>query len=224
MPAHSHSRLPLLVLGAVVAAVGWLGCASSEDAPADDPGLATSPTSSSTTTPQPTTRPDFEAGFVEPDAGPVDPTPDGGDTCVDKNDIGGNESLAKMLPDTSDAQNTPIVVSSVLNGAVDADFFKLSMTDTAGRTVDTDFQIKTAGVEMCVYPRCKNGATTLDTCSGGVLKTSATGTKGCCVTGPGAANPNWDCGGITDNDSADFSISFKQTQNKCTSYSWSYVF
>lgn len=224
MSAHSHSRIPLVVLGAVVLAVGWLGCAGGdEEGGGVDPG--TSPTSAtSTAKPEPTTRPDFEAGFVEPDASIDDPTPDGGDTCVDKNDVGGNEALAKALPDTSDAQNTPIVVSSVLNGAVDSDFFKLSMTDGTGRTIDTDFQIKASGVEMCVYPRCKNGATTLDTCNGGVLKTGATGTKGCCVTGPGAANPNWDCGGITDNDSADFFISFKQTQNKCTNYSWSYVF
>lgn len=224
MSAHSHSRLPLIVLGAVVLAVGWLGCAGGdEESGAADPG--TSPTSAtSTSKPEPTTRPDFEAGFVEPDASIDDPTPDGGDTCVDKNDVGGNEALAKALPDTNDAQNTPISVSSVLNGAVDSDFFKLSMTDGAGRTIDTDFQIKTSGVEMCVYPRCKNGATTLDTCNGGVLKTGATGTKGCCVTGPGAANPDWDCGGISDNDSADFFVSFKQTQNKCTNYSWSYVF
>jgi hypothetical protein len=221
MPARS--RAPLLALAAVVVGVTWLGCASSETDPLGG-GVEPDP-SGTTTTPTPTTRPDFEAGFVDPDSGSDDPTPDGGgDTCVDNGDPGGTQNLAKALPDTDDAQNSPKTVTGVLNGPLDVDFYKFHVADTSGHLVEADIKTVTSGIELCVYVKCLNGTTTYSGCTGGVESTSDIGTKGCCATGPSTATPGWDCSGITDNDSADVVIRVKQTQNKCTPYSFSYAF
>lgn len=216
------SPRPLLgALAAVVVGVGWMGCATDNGDPVPG-GEEPSPTTSSTTGKDSGTRPVFEAGF--PDAPDPDPTPDGGDTCIDKDDQGSTETTAKALPDTSDADNSVKTVNAVLNGPVDVDFFKFHMADEFGSSVQADFQIQTAGVEMCVFVKCDGGETTVSSCTGGVLKTSDIGTKGCCATGPSQVTPNWDCPGITDNDSASFFVRLKQTQDKCTSYSWSYRF
>jgi hypothetical protein len=214
------ARAPLLVLGAVVVGVSWIGCATSNGDPIDLGG--TSPTSTSTTKPAPSDRPAFEAGFEE-DAG-VDAAPDGGGTCADKDDPASTEIGAKVLPPTDDAQNTPLTVNGVLNGAVDVDFYKLSMSDLTGRSIDDAFEIKTSGVEMCVFVKCKAGATTVSSCTGGVKQTSSIGMEGCCATGPSQASPQWDCPGFTDDDSADFFIRIKQTGTACVPYAFSYVF
>jgi len=216
-------RSQLFVLAFVTVGVGWLGCASSETE--DPPDLAAAPTSTKTS-PEPTTKPDFEAGFVEgPDAGGnVDPTPDGGDTCVDNSDPGSSEVTATKLPDTDDGVDTVTTVTGVLNGPVDVDFYKFSLTDGFS-ILGTDIQIKTSGVEMCVFVKCKAGPTTLSGCTGGVKTTApGTGTEGCCANGPSTVSPDWDCTGFTDDDSADFFVRVKQTADKCTNYSWSYVF
>lgn len=222
MSAHSHSRIPLVVLGAVVLAVGWLGCAGGdEEGGGVDPGP--SPTSAtSTSKPEPTTRPDFEAGFVEPDASIDDPTPDGGDTCVDKNDVGGNEALAKALPDTNDGVDTPSTVQSVLNGAVDVDYYKLKMSDVSSGVTNADIQNKTAGVELCAFVKCASGTTTINGCTGGVVTSGPIGMKGCCTTGISTASPDWNCPGI--NDSVEIYFRVKQTAATCKNYSFSYVF
>lgn len=219
--ARARSKLVLLAFAAV--GVAFVGCGTTNGDPVEDGELSPVPTGGAKQDAAP--RPDFEAGFPESDGGIVDPTPDGGDTCIDNADPGGSENTAKLLPDTDDAQNTPISVNGVLNGPVDVDFYKLSMADLALKSIDANLQTPTPGVELCVFVRCKNnGPTTVSGCTGGVPKTSDIGTKGCCATGPSQAIPNWDCTGITDDDSADFFIRVKQTQNACTAYSWSYVF
>ncbi|MBX3190374.1 MAG: hypothetical protein KF819_25465 [Labilithrix sp.] len=219
MPA---ARLPLFFLAAVALGVGWLGCATSNGDPDEPGGNNSEATGNGTSKPAPTERPAFEAGFEEDPN--VDPTPDGGDTCVDNDDPGSSEVTAKVLPPTDDAQNVPITVNGVMNGAVDVDFYKLSMTDLSFRTIDDAFEIKTSGVEMCVFVKCKQGATTVSTCAGGVKKTSSIGMEGCCATGPSQASPKWDCPGLTDDDSADFYIRISQTGTACVPYSFSYVF
>jgi len=212
----------LAVLLAVVVGVGWLGCGT-DNGNAGEGEPEPVPSSTSTSKTDGGSRPPFEAGFE--DAGEPNPEPDGGgDTCIDKNDQGGTESAAKALPDTDDGQNDPISQTGVLDGPVDVDFFKIRMADKTGRLVEANFELETSGVEMCVFVKCQAGATTVDGCNGGVLKTSDIGTKGCCATGPSQATPNWDCPGFTDNDSADFFVRFKQTQDKCTTYSWTYRF
>ena len=219
-----HVRTQLLVLGAFVCAVGWLGCATSNGEPADDIVPTPSPTTRSDSSAKPDDdHPDFEAGFPEEDAGNTDPTPDGGDTCVDNNDQGSSENTAKVLPDTNDAQNDPITVSGVLNGPVDVDFFKLNVSDGLGHLLQPATSIKTSGVEMCVFVKCPSGSSSNVTCKGGgVAKKSDIGTDGCCATGPSAATPDWNCGGT--NDSATLFFRVKQTANKCTPYSLTYAF
>lgn len=216
-------RSKLLLVSIVITGVAWMGCATSngDSTGEEEPGPVPTATNKDAAP-----RPDFEAGFPTDDAGGnVDPTPDGGDTCLDNGDPGGAENTAKQLPDTNDGQNNPITVKGVLNGPVDVDFYKLSMSDNTGSLIGADLQTQTSGVEFCVYVKCKGGGeTTVSGCNGGVLKTSDIGTKGCCATGPSQATPNWDCKGFTDDDSADFFIRVRQTQDKCTAYTWSYAF
>ena len=205
----------------MVVGIGWLGCATSNGDPTGDE-LNPAPTGSSKTKPAPTEeRPSFEAGFE--DAGNnVDPTPDGGDTCVDKNDPGSSENTAKVLPDTTDAQNDPIAVSGILNGPVDVDFYKLHVADTSFHLLQPDTQLKTSGAEMCVFVKCPTGPASVTCNGGGVAKKSDIGTDGCCAAGPSAATPTWNCSGLNDEVTLYFRI--KQTTNKCLPYSFSYAF
>lgn len=175
-----------------------------------------------------TSRPAFEASIdpsQEQDAN-VDPTPDGGgDTCVDNDDPGASENVAKSLPNTDDCDDNFKTVKGVLNGAVDVDFYKVSGQDKAGCSVETEFSTSTSGAEICVYARCKNAtANAVTGCTHGTVDTSVVGMKGCCAAGPNKATPAWDCDGITDNDSADFVIRVRQSAggDKCLPYTISY--
>ena len=222
----SRAWAQLLLLGAFVGGVGWLGCATTGDPAVDDPGMlpGTKDEKEAGNDPDPSMRPIFEAGFE--DTGSPDPTPDGGDTCIDKDDPGSNEATAKKLPDTTDAQNDPIIVKGVLSSAVDVDFYSLKMSDTAGHTIGVDMQVATASTEMCVFIKCLSGSTNFKQCDQGVMTTSAIGDKGCCTAGPGKANPNWSCGGSFQfNDSAQLYIRVKQVGgDKCLPYAISYAF
>ena len=156
-----HVRSKLVALGAVITALGWLGCATSNGDPIGDDALNPAPTKKPALSEE---RPAFEAGFEDAPAN-VDPTPDGGgDTCVDNNDPGSSENTAKVLPDTTDAQNTPIVVNGILNGPVDVDFFKLHVADTSFHLLQPATQLKTSGAEMCVFVKCPTGAASV-TCN-----------------------------------------------------------
>jgi len=213
-------------IGIALASVVWIGCATSNGDPVDN-GAGTGSGDDSSDDSEQKQRPAFEAGTFDSssaDSGTTEPEPPGGDTCIDKDDQGSNETTAKALPSTTDGDNTTKSVKGVLNGPVDVDFFKLKMTDEFGSSVDANFQIETTGVEMCVFVKCAAGETSVTGCSGGVVTTSSIGTKGCCATGPSQVTPQWDCPGFTDNDSADFFIRLKQTPDKCTSYSWTYHF
>ncbi|MDF2694867.1 MAG: hypothetical protein K0S65_3250 [Labilithrix sp.] len=169
---------------------------------------------------------EFEASFDEPDAGPNDdPTPpDDEDQCIDKDDPGGAENVAKALPATDDCDDSYKSVSGVAKGAVDLDFYKLSASDKTGCLLETDFEAQTAGTELCVFARCKNStADAVTGCAQGVQTTSDIGMKGCCAAAPGKAVPEWDCSGITDDDSADFFLRVRQiNQDKCLPYSFRY--
>jgi hypothetical protein len=217
-----HVCSKLLALGAIITAVGWLGCATSGDDPITDDAPATPSPSTKTTPGSDEPRPEFEAGFE--DAPPnTDPTPDGGSgTCADPGDPGSSENTAKALPNTTDAQNDAITVSGVLNGPVDVDFYKLSITDSLTHNVEAATQVKTAGAEMCVFVKCPTGAAEVTCNGGGTPKKSDLGTDGCCATGPSSATPIWNCSGI--NDSATLYFRITQTANKCLPYSFSYAF
>lgn len=218
--SKSRACSPLFVLAAVVAGGIWMGCATTPDLTEDEPAPAPTPTTSKADS---GTRPDFEAGLPEPDAGNVDPTPDGGDTCVDNGDPGGAENVAKALPDTNDAQNTAISVKGILNGPVDIDFYRLKVADQNFHLLQPDLQIATSGVEMCVFVKCDTNGPSNVTCSNpAVAKKSDIGTDGCCGTGPSAVSPGWDCKSTTD--SAELFIRIKQTGNACLPYSFSYAF
>jgi hypothetical protein len=222
----SLKRSPLFVLVAIATGVVWTGCATANGDPAvDEPG--TPPTQGGgTTKADASVRPDFEAGFPEElDAGNnVDPTPDGGgDTCVDNGDPGGAENTAKGLPNTDDAQNSPIVVKGILNGSTDTDFYKVHVEDKSFHLLQPDLQIANSGVEMCVFVKCDTNGQSNVTCSApAVAKKSDIGTDGCCGNGPSAVTPGWDCKSTTD--SAQLFVRIRETTNVCRPYSWSYAF
>jgi hypothetical protein len=216
----ARARSQSFVSCVVVLGVGWMGCATNGDPAAGEPGTA--PTTTSTSKPAPT-RPDFEAGFPDDAGNPnADPTPDGGDTCIDKDDPGGAENVAKALPDTTDAQNTPITVKGIMNGPVDVDFYRLKVADTAGHFLQPDLQTPTSGIEMCVFVKCPSGPSNVTCSAPAVKKTSDIGTEGCCGSGPSSVTPGWNCSGL--NDSAELFIRIKQTGDKCLPYSFSYAF
>lgn len=232
---------------ALTIGIALIGCASSDEGdgadnqPTPATNDATAATSSGSSSRSNDSRPAFDPQFqTSGDAGTpndptVDPTPPGGQaSCVDKEDPGSAENLAKKLPSTDDCDNDYKQVSGVSNGGVDVDFYSLQATDQGvstshplGCSLDTDFQGETAGTELCVFARCRNATDDAVTgCAEGTETTNAIGMKGCCAAAPGRAVPKWDCSGITDNDSADFFISVKQTKgnDKCVPYTFKYRF
>jgi hypothetical protein len=225
-----HRSRPLLAFVAA-AAVVFAGCGTDNGDPnLGDPEDYEPPTSSSSTKDS-GSRPPFEASVDDDasdgDAGDpdTDPNPDDPDQCIDTDDAGGSENLAKVLGDTDDKQNTPRLVTGVMNGAVDVDFYKFAVSDTTGALMDTDFSTTSSGVELCVWVKCKNGReTTVSSCKNGVGVTSQGLMQGCCGTAPVNVTPSWDCKGFTDDDSADVLVRVRQSEDKCVQYSWSYNF
>jgi hypothetical protein len=219
--AMRRRSTPVLLVAAIAVGGGWVGCATSNGDPGADP-LGPEPTASK----RDASRPDFEAGF--PDAGQIDAAPDAPTTaCPDPDDPGSSEVSAKALPATTDAQNTPLSVSGVLKGLVDIDFYALSMTDLNFHIVEPSIATTTSGVELCAFVSCKtNGTTSVSGCvdATATMKTSATGAQGCCLSAPGNAAPQWSCPSVSLDDSADFTITVKQTQDRCTPYTFSYSF
>jgi hypothetical protein len=215
------SRCLAFAAAAAVVGLALLGCATDNGDPEDpmeDPSETPSREKQKRDDEKP---PEFEASFdPEPDSGTGDPTPPDGDQCIDNDDPGSAENVAKVLPDTDDCDNDYKTVSGVMNGAVDIDYYKLSATDRTGCLLDTDFEAQTAGTELCVFARCKNSTIDAVTgCAQGVSTTSTIGMKGCCAAGPGRAVPKWDCEGFTDDDSADFFIRVRQINaDKCLPY------
>lgn len=237
---------------AAAVAIALIGCASTDDVegaddgtppPAENDATATKQGSNANTHSDDKDRPDFDPQFSDSGTKTVntndptkDPTPPGGaDSCIENDDPGPSTNLAKKLPDTDDCDNELKEVSGVANGGVDVDFFWIQATDKGistshpfGCSLDTTFQAETSNTEMCVYARCRNQTDNAVTgCEGGTEKTDpVTGLKGCCTAGPGTATPKWDCSGITDNDSADFFVSIKQTNHgeQCLPYKFKYRF
>jgi hypothetical protein len=217
----------------LLAAGAWMGCASNGDSAPEPPGLPASSlntkhdsgSSSSSPSSGDNSHPAFEAGFQ--DSSTVDPTPDGGDACLDPDDPGSNEQTAKHLADTTDAQNDAIVVKGVLSTPVDIDFYAIKVADTYFHVLTADLQDATPSTEMCVFMKCLSGTTNFKGCTDGVQKTSDIGDQGCCTAGPGKANPDWSCGGITQfDDSAQLYFRIKETAggSVCLPYSFSYAF
>lgn len=231
MPARGSNALASRVAAVCFAAAAalWVGCGTdngdpagseSEDVPASAAGTGTS---RSDDTPP---RPAFDATFDDDGGGT---TPDGGagEPCLDPDDPGSSENVAKALPDTDDCDNNLKPVNGVANGAVDVDFFKLSGADKSGCSIAASFELLSQGAEMCVFLQCKKGATNFDKCTNGTEVTSPLGVKGCCTTGPGKAIPAWSCGGLTQfDDSADMVFRVRQLDggNACLPYSFSYRF
>ena len=215
----------LLALGSAILASVACGSATGTDDGTGGGGADKDTTSGASSSSGGTDRPAFDASIqpTEPTDANVDPTPDsGGDTCVDNDDPASTETNAKALPNTDDCDNSFKTVKGVINGAVDIDFYKLAGQDKAGCSLDTEFSAATAGTEICVWARCKNATeNAVSGCAQGVVDM-----KGCCAAAPSKATPEWDCEGITDNDSADFIIRIRPQAGAqaCLPYTFSYRF
>src|SRR5262245_58275173 len=94
--------LRFALLAAIPAMSGSTGCTTDKTDDSDAPTSSARPKASSSaphgtsSAPPP---PVFDATFEE-DAGV--PTPDPGDACIDKDDVGSSESTAKALPNIND--------------------------------------------------------------------------------------------------------------------------
>lgn len=229
-----------LAWGAAVLVGVVVGCSSESAGPPTStppPGVAPSSRQDADDEPPPDFEADFDAGDDDEDGGRDASAPDAttGTTCIDKDDPGSAENVAKVLPPTDDCDDSYKTVSGIANGPVDVDYYMLSATDKGvstshpvGCKLETDFVNETAGVELCVFARCKNSTVdAVEGCERGTVATSDIGMKGCCASGTGAnggqAIPKWDCTGITDDDSADFFFRVKQVNSKlCLPYKFRY--
>ena len=217
----------IVVLGTLVLSAAWLGCAGEDgDTSSDDTIVAPSSAAKKDSgTGDDNSHPAFEAGFDDgnPDGGKGDPTPDGGNVCVDNDDPGSTEPTAHELKATDDSQNDPITVNGTLNGPVDVDMYKIAVADHSFHLLQPAIEIKTPAVEMCTFIKCPAGSTSSVTCGTGTVATkSDIGTDGCCATGPSSASPTWNCSGTDDSATLHFRI--RQSGNTCKQYAFSYAF
>jgi hypothetical protein len=141
-------------------------------------------------------------------------------TCSDPNDASGSELSGKPFT-TDDSIDTKTVVSGVMNGADDVDWYRGTVTDTSFSLLQPDIYSSSTTTQLCAFVKCAGSATV--SCSAGSPSTSESGEQGCCVTGGGSLKPVWNCTG-TLNDSATVSFRVKSTVNACLPYSFSYVF
>lgn len=174
----------------------------------------------------PVDRPAFDASLPDDDAGAGDGGVGEAGTCDDPNDHGGAPNVAFALPNTDDCDNSTKSARGVINGGADADWFKFVAADKTGCSIDNAFGTQTAGVELCVWVSCFTGATSLSGCQGGTrTKNPTTNEDGCCFKGPGNVVPQYDCPGLTDDDSATFFVRLRSAgANACIPYTWTYKY
>jgi hypothetical protein len=200
-------RHPRSATACVAAALLFLvGCAASSGGDSEDPNgdPATNESTKKHSGQQDPEPPPFDASFPDEssDAGATPPPstpPPSGDQCIDKDDPGGSETLAKKLPDIDDCDSSATNVKGVMNGAVDVDYYSVHAADTFFCVVGPHVSSTAKGLEVCVFVKCDNsGATTISGCGGGVAKTSEIGDPGCCFATPGSTDISLNCSGIND--------------------------
>lgn len=234
---RSSPTFAYLGLGILAAAI-IVGCSASTlpEEPVDD-SLPDSPAPTETGGDD-EDAPAFHAEFKDGGKSSEDDKKDSGSTdddnlgCIDPDDPGGAENVAKSLPDTNDCDNSYRSVGGVADGPVDVDWYKFKATDEGWSLShpiscerETDFVNETNNIELCVYATCANGAQDgVKSCSdGSSTATNALGMKGCCVKGPGQAVPKVSCASVTKDDSAVFYMSVRQVNTaQCLPYKFRY--
>lgn len=215
-----------VALGAV-AVLAWLGCGSSvEETPGAEPEREERDTRG---TPPP--KPAFEAGFEEEeDAGSGGGTGTGGIDveagagCPDPNDA--PASVGKALPPTTDCNDTYLGLTGIVSSSVDEDLYTLSGTDETGCVLETQFNLETSKVELCVFVECKTStADAVSGCDQGTLDVDpATSLEGCCRTTPGAIKPTFNCSGLSESATLYARVKGNPGAPVCQSYSVRYRF
>ncbi len=130
-------------------------------------------------------------------------------------------SVAAKLPVFA----TPLpVISGTLSGAGDVDFFYHESVDAYSCNIAPKAEILTDGVEVCVFPICKTGGKVSLKCTGGSsLEELGVVEQGCCRTGKGKIEMDYDCKGTTDESGR---VYYRVTQKKtaCTGYKFTYQY
>jgi hypothetical protein len=224
MARVKHVIAVLACLGA--AALGGAGCGSESGAGGSAPSSGLDSNRDDDTPPSdtddPPSRPDFDASF--PDDASADPTPPDGDECIDKDDPGSTEAVAKALPNIDDDDDSGGTVTGMMHGEVDVDFYKFQGTDSGFGFVNPTVSSGTTGLELCMFVACMSGTMQWKGCSnGGQHKKSDIGNDGCCVATPSSTTLDYDCDG-TGSESSNVFIRVKQIGDQCLPYSVDYHF
>jgi hypothetical protein len=129
------------------------------------------------------------------------------------------ESTAHDLGTIGDADGNGDMVSGVLAGVADVDWYKYTGQDNAGFVVDPTRTV-TAGVRICKFLQCTSGATTFTCPSSTMPETSPDGRAGCCGS-TGFSIDDLDCTGTASDDAVVYVRLDTQT-NICKDYTYAY--
>lgn len=191
---------------------------SGGDAPADAAVDAAIQDVAADVQPAPTDSGADVAPEAAPDTGPP-PLVCQGETA-EPND---SEVLATPRPQIDDCDGSGTSISGVSSGTGDPDWIRFRGKDTTLCAVDPTVKINVAGLRLCAFVMCTDGATTVQGCNGGVMGLSPAMTKGCCTSGTGSMTVPMNCTGTSDD--ADVFIRVDQPDaNMCVPYKVDYHF
>ena len=104
----------------------------------------------------------------------------------------------------------------------DVDYFTYFGEDKLTCLVNAVAATTDPGFRLCLFAACAGGAqTTIKSCKAGVITSGPNGMQGCCATAPGNVELDFDCPGLTDDDSADVWMRVDDA-TACTGYAVSY--
>ena len=195
--------------------VGAVAC-SDADVPADDGGAEASSWDAAADV-----APQIDAGVDAPAEAAVDTGPPPL-TCpgevLEPND---SEILASVRPQIDDCDSSGQSFTGVSSGTGDVDWVRFRGKDTTLCAVDPTLKIDAAGVRICAFVMCTDGATTVQGCTNGVSSSSPAKTKGCCANGTAKLTIPMNCTGTSDD--ADVFIRIDQPDaNACVPYKVDY--
>lgn len=132
-----------------------------------------------------------------------------------------SEVLATPLAQIDDCDKNGASISGVSSGTGDVDWVRFRGKDVSLCAVDPTVKIDAAGLRLCAFVMCTDGATTVQGCNGGAMALSPAKTKGCCTTGTGSLTVPMNCSGTSDD--ADVFVRIDQPDaNQCVAYKVDY--
>lgn len=141
----------------------------------------------------------------------------GGVACADGVlEPNGSEMLAPLVASINDCDSNELILSAVLAGADDVDWFRYKGNDVFGCQVDPSRELTASGpVMLCKYAECEQGEPATVVCEDeSVSSISFEGRPGCCHDA--GFGMDVDCDGSDDD--ATIYLQLTQTADACTSY------